>query len=678
MFLKKKFLRGNSINTMMNVRIHQHGKIKLGMVQINNSFSGQNYLPYSLGFLQGYAQKHLKDIHKFEFLLPIYKRIPVKLAVKSLSAAHMVFFSTYVWNIRISLEIARQIKQDRPDTIIVFGGMQVPNNVEPFLRDNPFIDIACHGEGEIPFLNILKYCTTGNWENVPSISYINEHNNLIQNPRCERISDLNTIPSPYLDGVFDPLIQAYPDEQWIVLWETNRGCPFSCSYCDWGAATHAKVYTYDLERIFEEINWFSDRKIEFIYCCDANFGILKRDSEIVQYVADNKKKYGYPKALSVQNTKNSTERSYKIQKILSDAGLNKGVTLSLQSMNRETLKSVNRQNISIHVFQELQHKFTSDNVETYTDIILALPEETYGTFKEGVSSVIENGQHNRIQFNNLSLLPNAEMDDPQYQKKYDFVIRETKIINVHGSLDDADEVYETQQLVVGTNTMPPEDWVKARVFSWMTSFLHFDKVLQIPLIILHTMCSIRFKDLIELFTEEATSSVFSEINRFFIDKARDIQNGGAEYCESKKWLNIWWPADELMLIRLCTENKLDLFYAEAEKEFERFLEKKGLDLPPGLLHESVSYNRNLMKLPFQKDDMPVELSYNIRDMYHAVLKGKPASLEQGKYHYLIDCSSQTWPSWEDWCREVIWYGNKKGAYLYRCKQLSPYHELQTV
>jgi len=20
--------------------------------------------------------------------------------------------------------------------------------------------------------------------------------------------------------------------------------------------------------------------------------------------------------------------------------------------------------------------------------------------------------------------------------------------------------------------------------------------------------------------------------------------------------------------------------------------------------------------------------------------------------------------WDDWCREVIWYGNKKGAYLY--------------
>ena len=61
-----------------------NNKIKLGMVQINNSFSGQNYLPYSLGFLQGYAQRYLKSRDEFEFLLPLYKRIPVETAVERL------------------------------------------------------------------------------------------------------------------------------------------------------------------------------------------------------------------------------------------------------------------------------------------------------------------------------------------------------------------------------------------------------------------------------------------------------------------------------------------------------------------------------------------------------------------------------------------------------------------
>ena len=94
--MKTICLTENIINDMRNVGKYTHDKIKLGMVQINNSFSGQNYLPYSLGFLQGYSQRHHKDINKFEFLLPIYKRIPVKAAVERLLNADMVFFSTYV------------------------------------------------------------------------------------------------------------------------------------------------------------------------------------------------------------------------------------------------------------------------------------------------------------------------------------------------------------------------------------------------------------------------------------------------------------------------------------------------------------------------------------------------------------------------------------------------------
>ena len=82
------------------------------------------------------------------------------------------------------------------------------------------------------------------------------------------------------------------------------------------------------------------KKIEFIFCCDANFGILKRDVEIAEYASFVKRTTGYPKALSVQNTKNATERAYLTQKILADSGLNKGVTLSMQSLDKETLENI--------------------------------------------------------------------------------------------------------------------------------------------------------------------------------------------------------------------------------------------------------------------------------------------------------------------------------------------------
>ena len=108
---------------------------------------------------------------------------------------------------------------------------------------------------------------------------------------------------------------------------------------------------------------------------------------------------------------------------------------------------------------------------------------------KGVSTLVENGQHNRIQFNNLGILPNSEMAAPEYQEKHRFHIVETKIINNHGNLSATEEISKVQQLVVGTRTMPTPDWSRVRVFGWMTALLHFDKLLQIPFLILQQVTS---------------------------------------------------------------------------------------------------------------------------------------------------------------------------------------------
>jgi len=91
--------------------------VRIGLVQINNSFSGQNYLPYSIACLQSYAERRLPP-GKFSFLPMIYKRIPVSEIVDRLNAADIVGFSTYVWNAQISLEAARRIKQLHPDRLV--------------------------------------------------------------------------------------------------------------------------------------------------------------------------------------------------------------------------------------------------------------------------------------------------------------------------------------------------------------------------------------------------------------------------------------------------------------------------------------------------------------------------------------------------------------------------------
>ncbi|MBI4398004.1 MAG: cobalamin B12-binding domain-containing protein [Candidatus Omnitrophica bacterium] len=647
-------------------------KFKIGLVQINNSFAGQNYLPYTAGLLQAYAEENLPHPQDFQFLLPIYSRISVAEGVRQMDAADLVCFSVYVWNIKISLELAKRIKAKNPNTVILFGGPQVPDEPQAFLRQHPFIDLVCHGEGEKVFVSILTQLESGNWDTVPSVSYIDRNGLFRNNPKGERIRNVAAIPSPYLKGTFEKLIRAYPGEVWLALWETNRGCPFSCTFCDWGSATASQVFSFPMDRLQNDMQWFSSQKIEFIYCCDANFGLLNRDIDIVKYMANLKTNTGYPKAFSVQNTKNATDRAYRVQKILNDYGLNKGVTLSMQSVDPYTLQQVKRENISSDTYRTLQHRFSADGVPTYTDLILGLPGETYESFANGVGTVIQDGQHNRIQFNNLSILPNAEMGDPEYQKKYGFEIVETKIINIHGSLAETEEIHETQQLVIATNSMPQAQWRRTRAFSWMTALLHFDKLLQIPFILIHKNYGIPYRDLLEIFSELEPGNfpIMDFIRAFFIDKARQIQNGDAEYCNSEEWLNIWWPPDEYIFIKLCTENNLGAFYKEAEKLLCDFLQKRVPQFSPELAQEALSLNKYLIKLPFIENDLVLDQKFNTWEFYKSVLVGQNLALVPGGQSYRIHRSQETWSSWDQWCQKVIWYGNKRAAYIYNCSELT--------
>jgi radical SAM superfamily enzyme YgiQ (UPF0313 family) len=109
------------------------------------------YLPHAAALLQTHAKKYSSDPSALEFLAPLYKRIPINQAVEHLIDADIVGFSTYVWNIRFSLALARELKRRRPDVLIVMGGPQVPDHAEAFLRGSPFVDLVCHGEGERTF-----------------------------------------------------------------------------------------------------------------------------------------------------------------------------------------------------------------------------------------------------------------------------------------------------------------------------------------------------------------------------------------------------------------------------------------------------------------------------------------------------------------------------------------------
>ena len=95
-------------------------KIIVGSAQINNGFSGQYYLPYSIGILQAYVLHNSKRPEAYEFSSTIYKRLLLDESFERLKHSNIVFFSTYVWNLNISLAIAKKLKEYNQEIYIVF------------------------------------------------------------------------------------------------------------------------------------------------------------------------------------------------------------------------------------------------------------------------------------------------------------------------------------------------------------------------------------------------------------------------------------------------------------------------------------------------------------------------------------------------------------------------------
>jgi len=486
----------------------EKGTLKVGMAQINNGFASpdgptQHYLPYSTGFLQSYAQANYQGEKGLEFLLPIFKPTSHQEMMDNLSQADVTLLSIYNWNKTATLNLAKSLREEKPETVIIGGACSIPPQdlVEDYLLENPWFDVVCHGEGELATNAILERVSEGSrdFSGIEGISYVRDDGVVVKNPRTGRRRNLKDIPSPYLSGAFDALIEANPGQEWIGLWETNRGCPFKCSFCEWGGSNHNKFVKFEGDVVFAEADWFSENKIEYIFVCDANFGIQRRDLEIVDKVIANKKKYGYPHKLSVQNTKNSSDQTFELNRRLEEAGLSQGVNLAIQSLDPATLKAIDRDNIPPEKFLELQKRYNKARIITFTDLILGLPEETYNSFVKGVSTLMSWGQHNRIQFGNCSILPNAPMARPEYIAKYGLEAVVSPLVNGHGSLD-SDEIVEDQLLITSTRALSPEDWRKTRAFAWMAGFLHYDKPMQIPLINMHHTTGVPYEDMIRVHT----------------------------------------------------------------------------------------------------------------------------------------------------------------------------------
>lgn len=566
------------------------------------------YLPYSAGVIWAYSLADTAIADRFEVTEWVWRREAVEETAQRLAANDIVAFSTYVWNHRWNYAVAQRIKEINPNVLIIFGGPEPAITDPELFRKEPFMDLVICYEGEITFKRVLEHYATKDWENIPGL-LINRNGEAVKTPDAERIESLDQVPSPYLMGIFDDLIAKHPEITWQGTLETNRGCPFQCTFCDWGSLTYNKVKQFELTRVFHELEWMAKHNFDWISITDANFGMFaERDSMIADKIIECQEKYGSPRTFSVAWAKNQKREVIDIVKKLLDArGFNQGLTLSVQSLDLDVLENIRRKNMEMNKLNEVFELCDQRNIPAYTELILGLPGETLDTWKKNFYQLYDLNQHTGITVFQAQLLENAEMN--LLQKKL-YKITSQAVTDYFAGSYSVEHIEESIDVITGTKDLPTPRMLDAQIFAWFQTTMHINGFATLVARFINKYLGISYAD------------YYQELFEYFMT----VPWMKKEEQEARQYFSNWmttgkinhprigveihgWNIIHRTSMNMHAENRVDELYDCLEKFLERY------DLPADLVASLMRFQRAYFIKYDDRHAYPqnLRLNYNIWD-----------------------------------------------------------------
>ena len=145
-------------------------------------------------------------------------------------------------------------------------------------------------------------------------------------------------------------------------------------------------------------------------------------------------------------------------------------------------------------------------------MILPLPGETYESFKEGINNLLDSSQHSGLIVYNSTVMPNAELGNKDYQKKFKIDTVDVPIFQAHS--DKAfDNIAEYETMCVGTYSMSRLEWKETYKFAIFVQSLHVLGLVQVIAIVLRHEFGIAYGDLFEMIIEYGKKNKDSLISK---------------------------------------------------------------------------------------------------------------------------------------------------------------------
>jgi len=465
------------------------------------------YLPALWGVLKTYWEKNTAHPGMVNWMPPVHMMESPEIIVDRFRGQQIdiLGLSCYTWNWRLQCEIAKLIKVDHPECLIVAGGPHPDYKDPSFFGEHPAIDAVVVKHGEIPFTQLLDSAISHSssfsqffkdrpLNSIPGFTLPGMNGKIIS----EAQSPADHAISHYLEQktYYEEFMNDHPQGV-VVAWETSRGCPFRCSYCDWGSNTMSKVVRFAPDRLANEIEWFAKSGVRVLFSVDSNFGMFQSDVDLAKAVVQAKETYDYPKYFVYSNAKNVPERTVEITRLVVNAGLETAHTLSIQHSSMEVLEATDRKNISIDKQIEVVRALQNDGIPISVQLILGLPHDNPKLWRKTFTDLMEWGIHDGYTVTNYHLLPNAPAADPSYRAKWDIVGVERYIYDGVGiRLDELVNplTYARGEVIVSTRSFTRDDWVQMSTESAIIRGLHNTGILQLIARYLRTSVGIDYAD----------------------------------------------------------------------------------------------------------------------------------------------------------------------------------------
>lgn len=377
-------------------------------------------VPYATGCLISHCLTDPDIQREYNFLEPEYRHNCENFNDfhEKLKKSDIIGLTCYVWNQTSNDRISKLFKKINPNGIVVYGGPNIPEDkliAESYISDRPFVDFFFVGPGEKNFLNFLK--------NIKNKNHIGAYSHVLNDHFEIKKSDykIENIPTPYIDGIFDNIFKK--EKRIFAPIESNRGCPYGCSFCDWGSLTRNKVTLFDINIVKKNIDkLLSFDSLSGINIIDANFGMFLRDVEIFNYLCDKKSKNNKSIELLFSGTsKNGSKYLTEIYKKMhlfevgQSTTTSKNIKISFQTFSQQALESVDRKNMTIDKLTKIIDSTKYNTVSS--ELIIGLPGETVSSWIDTIS------QHKDLNLTfgrvyHLNILPNTPMYQSNYRKKY--------------------------------------------------------------------------------------------------------------------------------------------------------------------------------------------------------------------------------------------------------------------